>query len=98
MHHTENQDAHSKAMYKHLRTNRVYCLLMRARDKHTGEEMVVFQSVKSGRVWIRPSIEFFDGRYLDLSAANAAQPVSVSQRRAEPESNWKEGSPQYARS
>ena len=74
-------------MYKHLRTNRIYCLLMRASDKTTGEEVVVFQSVKTGRVWIRPSREFFDGRYEDLSAGSAPQAATSAAKSNVPASS-----------
>jgi len=72
MQYAEDNDVYLKTTYKHVRTNRIYCLLMHASDKATGEEVVVFQSVKTGRVWIRPSQEFFDGRYQEVSESKAA--------------------------
>lgn len=70
----ENIAADGKALYKHLQTNRIYCLLTHATDKSTGEDMVVYQSVKTGRIWIRPSQEFFDGRFEEVSKDAAQSP------------------------
>jgi hypothetical protein len=72
MQYAEENDVCLTTTYKHLRTNRIYALLMHASDKTTGEEVVVFQSVKTGRIWIRPSREFFDGRYQEVSDSKAA--------------------------
>ena len=76
MQHAENDAASLNAMYKHLQTGRIYCLLMHASDKTTGEEVVVYQSVKTSRVWIRPSREFFDGRYVVVESS----PVQIANR------------------
>lgn len=97
MQHADEKEGLLTAMYKHLRTGRIYIVLLHASDRHTEEEIVVFQSVKSGRIWTRPSHEFYDGRYEKLSDAQATQPVRTSQRSVETGSHWDSALPQYAR-
>ncbi|MGI4860491.1 MAG: DUF1653 domain-containing protein [Janthinobacterium lividum] len=56
-------------VFKHQRTGRLYAFVLKAKLEASGEEVVVYRSLKSGRTWVRPSAEFFDGRYALATAA-----------------------------
>ena len=46
-------------LYKHYKGN-VYKVIALARHSETGEDMVVYQSVKNGDIWCRPKAMWFD--------------------------------------
>lgn len=46
-------------LYKHYKGN-VYKVIALARHSETGEDMVVYQSVKIGDIWCRPKTMWFD--------------------------------------
>ncbi|MCY0388005.1 DUF1653 domain-containing protein [Robbsia sp. Bb-Pol-6] len=67
MSHVLSEKLSENTVYKHQRTGRLYSVVTRAKLEMSGEEVVVYQSLKSGRIWVRPSAEFFDGRYAPTS-------------------------------
>lgn len=48
----------------------MYVLIMDARLEKTGEVMVLYQSLSTGTLWIRPKAEFFDGRFVLCETIN----------------------------
>ena len=46
-------------IYKHYKGN-IYKVLVIGRHSETGEEMVIYQSLKNGEVWCRPKNMWFD--------------------------------------
>lgn len=46
--------------YRHTKSQNVYELVAIASHSETEEEMVVYKSLKDGRVWVRPRIMFSD--------------------------------------
>lgn len=49
--------------YKHLRTGGTYRIVMTAICEADSVEMTVYQSLDTGEVWVRPTKEFYDGRF-----------------------------------
>lgn len=52
--------------WRHVKTGGVYEVLMHASDEATQYDHVVYRAVVGGRVWVRPAIEFYDGRFVQL--------------------------------
>lgn len=51
-------------LYRHVRTGRVYAVLISNATLEADEtSCVVYQAIDQDRVWIRPSAEFHDGRF-----------------------------------
>lgn len=46
-------------IYRHYKGN-IYKVIAFARHSETGEEMVVYQSLKNGDLWCRPKTMWFD--------------------------------------
>ena len=46
-------------IYRHYKGN-VYKIIALARHSETDEEMVVYQSVKNGDIWVRPKRMWFE--------------------------------------
>ena len=46
-------------IYKHYKGN-IYKVLVIGRHSETGEDMVIYQSLKNGEVWCRPKNMWFD--------------------------------------
>jgi hypothetical protein len=66
-------------VYRHVKTGGLYefvaCGLMEA----THISVVTYRSLADGRVWVRPVVEFFDGRFVldsisSVDGASATQP------------------------
>ena len=56
------QEISLNKVYRHYKGN-LYRVIALAKHSETGEEMVVYKSVKNGDVWVRPKImwnEFVD--------------------------------------
>ena len=45
--------------YEHFKTKNIYLFLFFAKHSETQEELVVYQSMKTGKVWARPRAMFF---------------------------------------
>lgn len=70
-------------VYKHQRTGRLYAFVVKAKLETSGEEVVVYRSLKSGRIWVRPSVEFFDGRYALATVARTFDDTSGGLRHSQ---------------
>lgn len=49
--------------YRHVATGRIYDLVTTATMEATGEPVVVYAALRDNDVWVRPAVEFFDGRF-----------------------------------
>lgn len=47
-------------IYKHFKTGNLYELLHIGKHSETQEEVVVYRSMKTGEVWVRPRKMFFE--------------------------------------
>lgn len=56
-----------RRVFKHLKSVGNYELLLIATNESTHERMAVYQSIENGRIWARPELEFFDGRFKEES-------------------------------
>jgi len=54
--------------YRHKRTRGVYKVLVIGRMTDSGQQMVIYQSIESNRVWVRSYDEFFDGRFEEVTS------------------------------
>lgn len=57
-----------KVLYKHVKTGGVYELLYRGYYTETMEPVVIYKSMQTGDVWVRPSAMFDDGRFITINA------------------------------
>ena len=46
--------------YLHKKTGGYYNVLYYGTDEHTMETVVIYQSIKTGKIWVRPASEFHD--------------------------------------
>lgn len=60
---TGSDDAIGK-LFLHVKSNGLYRVLNFAIIEATNTEAVVYQSEETGIIWVRPSLEFFDGRFV----------------------------------
>lgn len=52
-------------LYTHVKTGNLYEVLdSEAKLERTCDPVVVYRSVETGKTWVRPQSEFFDGRFL----------------------------------
>lgn len=51
------------ASHRHLKTGGLYVLLCRGLLEKNKTDVVVYQGVITGIVWVRPAVEFDDGRF-----------------------------------
>ena len=58
-------------LWTHVRTNDVYELLMPAVIEATQQAVVVYRSLVTGIRWVRPSTEFYDGRFVRIGPPTA---------------------------
>lgn len=59
-------------LYRHLKTQGVYVVLFdNAILEANDTPCVVYQGIDTDRVWIRPSAEFHDGRFVKLRPSEA---------------------------
>lgn len=50
-------------LYRHLKTGGIYEFITDAEMESNLEDVVVYRSVEHKSVWVRPSSEFYDGRF-----------------------------------
>lgn len=60
----------------HVKTGTKYRILHEGCNEHTGEKIVVYQSVVDRGIWARPYNEFFDGRFQRVTQEAVADPVN----------------------
>ena len=54
-------------LFRHVKTGRDYEMLHEeAYAEQTGVELVVYRSLSTNVIWIRPKSEFFDGRFKEI--------------------------------
>lgn len=46
-------------IYKHYKTGNLYELVAEAKHSETQEELIVYKSLKTGEIWVRPRVMFF---------------------------------------
>lgn len=64
---TGNHDPRS-LIYKHVKTGGLYQVIeWNAKQEATLDEVVVYRNLASGLVWVRPYVEFLDGRFKCLT-------------------------------
>lgn len=54
-------------IYKHIKTGRLYRLVAEAKQEKDLEDVVVYQHIEGGIVWVRNAKEFWDGRFKAVS-------------------------------
>lgn len=58
----------SRTYWQHVKSEGLYTVLYDdAEIESTLERAVVYRSVETGRIWVRPHAEFFDGRFAMVS-------------------------------
>ena len=55
------------SLFRHKKTGGVYRPLMVCELESDLTEMVVYKNIDTGRVWVRPVSEFYDGRFEPIS-------------------------------
>lgn len=58
----ELDQKHTGSVWKHLKSEGVYCIVGIAYDSEDLKPIVVYQEI-TGRMWTRPFEEFMDGRF-----------------------------------
>lgn len=53
----------SPEVWRHVKTGGLYTVLMHATLESNLQDVVVYSSCQEGRVWVRPAVEFYDGRF-----------------------------------
>ena len=51
--------------WQNIKTGKRYRIVTLAVAEETIQPVVVYRSVETGAVWVRPAAEFFDGRFAD---------------------------------
>jgi hypothetical protein len=72
-------------VYKHLKTRGMYDLIGVGEHESTHEELAIYWSWFTGKIWVRPASEFFDGRFTrcgDPKPAATAPAALTDQRKA----------------
>lgn len=66
------QEEHSTTLgvWRHVRRGGQYIVIAQAVREHDLEPMTIYKSVEDGRVWVRPSSEFMDGRFEQIGVAS----------------------------
>lgn len=59
--------------WKHVRTGGLYRILAEGKMEADGSNVVVYQGIATGLVWVRPMAEFHDGRFERVAAPPAPQ-------------------------
>ena len=54
-------------IYRHNDTAEIYEVICNARIEKTGELVIVYKHTISGERWIRPALEFNDGRFVRIT-------------------------------
>lgn len=55
-------------LFRHVKTGGIYEVVCHATIEKTKEVAVVYRSIDTDIKWVRPLSEFFDGRFVDVSA------------------------------
>ena len=50
-------------VYRHIKTGGLYRVLRHGRIEADLRAVVIYESLADGRVWVRPTDEFYDGRF-----------------------------------
>lgn len=50
-------------IWLHKKSDTLYLFLCEATIEATGESVVVYRGLNTGKTWVRPSKEFYDGRF-----------------------------------
>lgn len=53
-------------IYLHKKTGEYYSVLYYGTDEHTRKTVVIYQSIKTGAILVRPASEFHDGRFKEV--------------------------------
>ena len=53
-------------IYLHKKTGEYYSVLYYGTDEHTEKTVVVYQSINTGAILVRPASEFHDGRFKEV--------------------------------
>lgn len=74
-------------IWRHKKTGGFYELIADAEHSEDLSLMVVYRSVTTGRVWVRPASEFYDGRFEQYFLTNEENTITdvVGEIRAERE-------------
>lgn len=60
-------------IYRHIKTGGLYVVIADAEMEANGDFAVVYRSLDDGRIWVRPSSEFYDEtRFKNLTRAECA--------------------------
>ena len=69
-------------IYQHIKTGDLYVILTDAEYEATLVPVVVYKSLKDGRIWVRPASEFYDpDRFRHLSRNDVALCAPSPERR-----------------
>lgn len=52
----------------HLKTGGYYTVVCEGVEEATGEHVVIYRSLADDKVWVRPSLEYYDGRFVLMTA------------------------------
>jgi hypothetical protein len=67
-------------VYVHMKTGGLYVVLTDAELETDLSRVVVYKSLKDGRIWVRPASEFYDPeRFGNLPRADCVAPVELVQ-------------------
>lgn len=55
--------ATSRSTFRHVKTGGLYKIVRIATLESNLETMVVYESLSDGKTWVRPYVEFMDGRF-----------------------------------
>lgn len=61
----DNEKLYGKR-YRHLKTGGLYEIVGAGQIEKTLEDVIIYQNVETGRMWVRPTKEFFDGRFEEV--------------------------------
>lgn len=62
---TDHGDPITSFDWERVKTSKRYRIVTLAVDEASCQPVVVYRSVDTGAVWVRPAITFFDGRFRD---------------------------------
>lgn len=71
-------------LWRHKKTGRLYEVICQGLLEATLEPVTVYQSRVDGRVWVRPSTEFLDGRFEPAEAEDDIYTTTVIRTRRRP--------------
>jgi hypothetical protein len=65
-------------LYRHIKTGGLYLLLGDCLIESDKTLAVIYRSMSDGQVWVRPTKEFFDGRFEFIDSANGDRQLMES--------------------